>query len=205
MSAIATTMPTAPPAAPAWIPSSLYRMTVEEYEAMVASGAFKGRNRCYLVNGLLVARRPQYPPHAVADTLCGDELNRIITTGWHVRPGHPIRLPAQASEPEPDQCVVRGVIRDYPAGHPGPGDIALVVEVADSILADDRERGSRVYGPAGLPVYWIVNLIDRQVEIYTDPGPGGYASRQDYRAGDAVPVVIDGRPLGPIAVDDLLP
>jgi Uma2 family endonuclease len=205
MSAIATTMPTAPPAAPAWIPSPLYRMTVEEYEAMVASGAFKGRKRLHLINGLLVERMTQNPPHVIAVNLCRDELDRVKPPGWHVRSAQPIRLPGQASEPEPDHCVVRGVNRDYLGGHPGPTDIALVVEVADSSLADDRELGARVYGPAGLPVYWIVNVVDRQVEVYTDPGPGGYASRRDCRASDAIPVVIDGQPLGQIAVDDILP
>ena len=62
------------------------------------------------------------------------------------------------------------------------------------------------YGRAGIPVYWIVNLRDSQVEVYTDPDPaGGYRSRVDYRPGDDVPVVIDGQVVGRIAVTDLLP
>jgi Uma2 family endonuclease len=204
MSTIPTSMPAAP-APPAWIPSPLYRMTVEEYEAMVASGAFKGRRRLHLINGLLVEKMTHNPPHAIAFMLCGDELDRIKPPGWHVRPALPIRLPGQASEPEPDHCVVRGAPRDYLGGHPGPGDIALVAEVADSSLADDRQYAAQLYGPAGIPACWIVNLIDRQVEVYTDPGPAGYASRVDYRPGQAVPVAIGGRPVGQVAVDDLLP
>jgi Uma2 family endonuclease len=204
MSAIASTMPTAVPAVPAWIPSPLYRMTVEEYEAMVASGAFKGRQRFHLIDGFLVAKMTQNPPHTIADDLCGQELARALP-GWYIRPAKPIRLPGQRTMNEPDRCVVRGPARQYLGQHPGPADIALVIEVADSSLADDRELGAQVYGPAGLPVYWIVNLVDRQVEVYTDPGPGGYASRRDYCAGDAIPVVIDGQPLGQIAVDDILP
>ncbi len=62
-----------------------------------------------------------------------------------------------------------------------------------------------IYGGAGVPVYWIVNLVDRQVEVYTDPVPGGYATRTDFRPGQRVPVVIDGREVGQIAVDDILP
>lgn len=81
----------------------------------------------------------------------------------------------------------------------------MIVEVADSSLAEDRELGARVYGPAGLPVYWLVDLNDRRVEVYTDPGPGGYASRRDHRAGEVIPVVIAGRPVGQVAVDDILP
>jgi Uma2 family endonuclease len=204
MSAIASTMPTTPPSAPAWVPSPLYRMTVEEFEAMIASGALKTRPRLHLVLGLLVEKMTQHPPHVIADDLCGQELARVLP-GWYIRAAKPIRLPTQASEPEPDRCVVRGTTRRYLGQHPGPADIVLVAEVADSSLADDREMGARVYGPAGLPVYWIINVVDRQVEVYTDPGPSGYATRRDHRPGDVIPVVIDGQPMGGIAVDDILP
>ena len=113
MSTVAATLPTTPSAEPAWIPSPLYRMTLEEYEAMVASGAFKGRNRCHLINGFLVEKMTQDPPHTIADILCGDELDRVIPSGWHVRPAKPVRLPGQATMNEPDRCVVRGSARDY--------------------------------------------------------------------------------------------
>ena len=160
-----------------WIPSPLYRMSVEQYEAMVASGAFSKKDRFHLINGYLVAKRHQNPRHAVADELCGAELARIIPAHRYVNPAaKPVRLPGQASEPEPDRCVVRGTIRDYEDRHPGPDDIALVVEVADSSLAEDRQMASLVYGPSGIPVYWIVNLVQRQVEVYTDPKPEGYRS-----------------------------
>ncbi len=205
MSTVAATLPTTPSAEPAWIPSPLYRMTLEEYEAMVASGAFKGRNRCHLINGFLVEKMTQDPPHTIADILCGDELDRVIPSGWHVRPAKPVRLPGQATMNEPDRCVVRGSARDYLGRDPGPGDIALIVEVADSSLAADRELGTKVYGPAGIPLYWIINLVDRQVEVYTGPGAGGYQSRAVFTPGQVVPVAIGGQQLGAIAVVDVLP
>jgi Uma2 family endonuclease len=204
MSTIETTGPITGSMDPMWVPSPLYRMTVEEYETMVASGAFKGRRRFHLINGLMVEKMTQNPPHTMADELCGRELLRIMPPRWHLRTSKPIRLPAQGSKPEPDRCIVRGDLRDY-RQDPGPGDIALVVEVSDSTLADDRYYVSRLYGPAGIPVCWIVNLVDRQVEVYTDPGPAGYATRADFRPGQSVPVVIDGQPVGQIAVDDMLP
>jgi Uma2 family endonuclease len=204
MSTVASTMPTALPTEPAWIPSSLYRMTVEEYEAMVASGAFKGRNRFQLMSGLLVARMTQNPPHTIVDDICGQELARVLP-GWYIRAAKPVPLPGQATMNEPDRCVVRGSARNYLGQHPGPADIVMIAEVADSSLADDRELGARVYGPAGIPVYWIINLVHRQVEVYTGPGPGGYQSCAVFSPGQAVPVVIDGQPMGEIAVDDVLP
>ncbi len=63
----------------------------------------------------------------------------------------------------------------------------------------------KIYGPGGIPVYWIVNLVDRQVEVYAGPHSGGYATRADYRSGQQVPVVLDGVIVDQIAVDDLLP
>jgi hypothetical protein len=65
--------------------------------------------------------------------------------------------------------------------------------------------GAAVYGPAGVPVYWIINLVHRQVEVYTNPGPEGYRSSAIFTEGQSVPVVIDGQPLGQIAVADVLP
>ena len=62
-----------------------------------------------------------------------------------------------------------------------------------------------VYGRGGIPVYWILNLIDRQVEVYSGPQPDGYAMRTVYRSGQHVPVVLDGTIVGHIAVDDVLP
>jgi Uma2 family endonuclease len=207
MSTIASSEPLAVPVAPedpGWVPSPLYRMSLEKYEAMVASGVFTKRDRFHLINGYLVEKMTQNPPHTIADDLCGQELARVLP-GWYIRAAKPIRLPGQASEPEHDRCVVRGATRNYLGQHPGPSDIVLLVEVSDTSLATDREYGSRLYGPAGIPVYWIVNLVDRQVEVYTDPGPNGYATRTDYRPGQRVPVVIGGQPVGQVAVDDILP
>ena len=203
MSTLTSTTPP-PPAAPAWIPSPLYRMTVEEYEALVASGAFRRRKRFHLINGLLVEKMTQNPPHSIADELCGRELLRIMTPGWHLRTTKPIRLIGQDSKPEPDRCIVRGEIRDYPQD-PGPGDIALIAEISDSSLADDRKLATEVYGPAGIPVCWIVDVVARQVEVYSRPGPAGYGAHEVLMPGHVLAVVIDGVEVGEIAVDDILP
>jgi Uma2 family endonuclease len=84
-------------------------------------------------------------------------------------------------------------------------DCVLVVEVADSSLPNDRGRKQLIYARARIPIYWIINLIDRQVEVYTTPLPDGYQSRQDYTPGQDVPVVINGNEVGRIPVTELLP
>jgi Uma2 family endonuclease len=198
-----TTQSTGPPPSVEWLPSQLYRLTVEQYELLVRSGVFKSRDRFHLINGLLVRKMVKNPPHSIACGLADDELVKVFGPGWHARLSEPVRIPPK-SEPEPDVMMVRGQRRDYLAAHPGPADLAMVVEVADSSLADDRKM-ALVYGPAGIPVYWIVNLVDRQVEVYAGPHAGGYAPPVIYQPGSAVPVVIDGVTVGTIAVDDLLP
>ena len=168
-------------------------------------GRLSKSDRFHLINGYLVAKMTQNPPHGSRMSCAARSWPGSSPRLVPYPAAKPIRLPGRDSEPEPDRCVVRGTIRDYEERHPGPDDIALVVEVADSSLAEDREMATEVYGPAGIPVYWIVNLVHRQVEVYTDPGPEGYRSRAVFAEGQSVPVVIDGQQLGRIAVADILP
>ncbi len=206
MSTIAPTQPrTEAPPSPDWAPGPLYRLTVDQYEAMVESGVFAARDKVQLINGHLVAKKTQNTPHVTADLLCGAALDRIVVpVGWHVRPGAPVRLPGQSSEPGPDRSVARGSVRDYLGRHPGASDLALVVEVSESSLGDDRVMAG-IYGDAGIPIYWIVNLIERQVEVYSNPGPTGYATLEVLARGHVLSLVLDGVEVGQIAVDDILP
>jgi Uma2 family endonuclease len=190
-----------------WLPSpeSLYRMSVEKYEAMVASGAFTKQDRFELINGFLVSKMTQYPPHSAAcDGTCL-ALQALLPVGWYVRNDRPLRIPSRSSEPEPDVTVVRGSWRDYEARHPEPADVVLLVEVADSSLRDDRTVMARIYGGGGVPVYWIVNLVDRQVEVHQGPSAQGYGRIEVFAEGASVPVVIEGVEVGRIAVGDILP
>ena len=145
----------------------------------------------------------QHDPHATADELCGRALDKAIPAGWHVRSAKPVRLPPN-SKPEPDRSVVRGTIRDYSTRSPGPEDIGLILEVSVTSLAQDR-RQAGVYAVSGIPYYWIVNVIDRKVEVYFDATPSGCKFRAEYAVGEQVPLVIDGIELGDIAVNDLMP
>jgi Uma2 family endonuclease len=203
MSTITPTQSVVSAAISEWVPSPLYRMTLEKYEAMVESGAFSDHDRFHLINGFLVEKMTQHDPHATADELCGRALDKAIPPGWHVRSAKPVRLPPN-SKPEPDRSVVRGAIRDYSERSPGPEDIGLILEVSVSSLAQDRQQAG-IYAASGIPYYWIVNVVERKVEVYFDPTPNGYRVRADYSAGEMVPLVIGGIRLGDIPVDDLLP
>jgi Uma2 family endonuclease len=203
MSTITPTQSMESPNLSDWIPSPLFRMTLERYEEMVESGAFTEHDRVHLINGFLVAKMTQGDPHCVSDDLCRNAITGVLPRGWFVRSDKPVRLPPNG-KPEPDHAVARGEIRDYTDHSPGPADIALIVEVALSSVAEDRIQAN-VYAAAGIPVYWIVNLVERQIEVYSGPSTAGYSSRVDFLEGQNVPVVIEGVEVGQIVVADVLP
>jgi Uma2 family endonuclease len=198
MSAIAPSqfIPPPPLASPA-----VYRMTIDEFERIADS---LDNDHVELLDGYIVGRDDLKPPHALATDQLRRQLDRLVPEGWFVREEKPVRIP-DYDEPVPDVAVAKGTPRDYVNHHPGPADIALLVEVSKSTLDRDQGRKQLIYGCAGIPVYWIVNLVDRRVEVYTVPSAAGYASRADFGAGQDVPVVIGGAQAGQIAVDSNLP
>jgi L-ascorbate metabolism protein UlaG (beta-lactamase superfamily) len=184
------------------------RFTVDEYHQMIQIGVLGEDDDVELLEGWIVPKMARTPTHdGVVSMVMMDALTPRLARGWFCRGQSAITT--ADSEPEPDVAVVRGAPRDYLAHHPGPADMALVIEVADSSLSRDRSHKAWIYATAAVPVYWIINLVDDQVEVYSDPtGPvaaAGYRSHQDYRAGDSVPFTVDGRELGPIPVRELLP
>ena len=182
-----------------------YRMSIEQYEAMVASGVFTSEDRFELIEGLLVAKMTKSPPHSVATLRAHRHIDRLLTgKGWHARIEQPIRIPSRSSEPEPDVAVARGDIDDYASKHPDAQDVALVVEVSDTTLQKDR-RLATTYAAARIPTYWIINIADRQLEVFSSPRRKAYVIHQTLLETEFVDVIIAGRILGRIAVADLLP
>jgi Uma2 family endonuclease len=159
---------------------STHRLTRVEYESLVDRGVLTHDDRVELLGGCLVFREPEGSRHAAACLRARIALERAFGRGYHIRPQHPIALD-DLSEPEPDIAVVRGRIEDYIDAH--PTSPVLVVEVADSSLALDRERKARLYATAAILDYWIVNLVDGALEVYRDPvraagGATRYATRR---------------------------
>ncbi len=152
---------------------------------------------------LIACRRSKKPSHIWAVMRIVEAMPSLLPPGWTWRKEDPVRIPA-FDEPEPDVAVLRGSAEDYRDRIPDASDVALLVEVAETTLARDRGEKFAAYARGGIAVYWIVNLVDRQVELYTGPGLDGYTSRVDFTAGEHVPVVIDGVEVGRIAVSDML-
>jgi Uma2 family endonuclease len=201
---MSTATRTIPPTSPA--PADLYRFSVDQYDRMVRDGTLGEDDPVELLDGMVVRKMPRGPRHVAATKACLRLLRGLLKAGWHAAKEDPVRFP-DFDEPEPDVAAIRGEEAAYADHHPGPADIALVVEVADATLIRDRTVKLRTYATAGIPTYWIVNLKDDQVEVYSDPDrdAGAYRSRVDYRPGQDIPVIIDGREVGRIAVAELLP
>jgi Uma2 family endonuclease len=186
---------------------SLKRFTVAEYHAMIDAGVFAEDENFELLEGLIVHKMTKHPPHWIATELLRQELDALRIQGFFIHSQNPVTT--SDSEPEPDLALVRGQPRDYLAGNPDPLHAPLVIEVAESSLSQDRRWKKRIYARAGIPVYWIVNLIDRQIELYTQPS--GVAEQPDYAtcqiipADGELPVMIDGREVGRLAAKDILP
>lgn len=183
------------------------RFSVVEYHRLIQGGYLTEDDNLELIEGYLVHKMARNPPHDYSLTRLSKSLNRLVPSTVDVRVQCAITL--SESEPEPDVALVRGPDRAYISRHPGNADILQTIEVSDSSLDSDRADKCRIYARAGIPYYWIVNLVDRQIEVYSQPsGPTpapSYAHRQDYRSGDSVPLVLDGAVVGTIAVDDALP
>jgi Uma2 family endonuclease len=184
----------------------LFRFSVEQYHAMIRAGILTPDDSVELLEGLLVVKMPKNPAHVLVKRLLRRALEAVVGRNFFVDQEDPVTV--KDSEPEPDVCVFRGEPRDYQDRHPGPGDTVLVAEVADTSLRRDRGRKKRIYAKASMPVYWIVNLVDQRIEVYTDPtGPAkepDYRKHHDYGPNDAVPVVIDGKEVVRLKVSDLL-
>lgn len=207
MAAIAT-QPTLLPPDNMGVPIELiWRLSVEQYHAMIQAGILTEDDPVELLEGWLVTKMPKHPKHSAVTQLIQAALTRALLAGWHVRGQEPVTT--EDSEPEPDVVVARGDLRQYLERHPGPQDVALIVEVADSSLQRDRMLKKRLYAAAGIPAYWVVNLPELRIEAYSDPsGPGEqptYRHQQNYGTLDAVPVVLDGIEVARIAVRELLP
>jgi Uma2 family endonuclease len=183
------------------------KFTLAQYHKMIEMGWFLDGEPYELLEGHLVHKMPRGTPHDAALQAVTKRFFRMSPAGWDVRGQSAITLTGD-SEPEPDLALVRGDENTYRDHHPGPGDIGLLVEISDSSRLIDRHDKGRIYARAGIPVYWVVNVVDKVVEVYTQPsGPTAdpaYAHRQDYPVGAAVPVVLDGNPVGTVAVADVM-
>jgi Uma2 family endonuclease len=182
------------------------RWTRREYDRRIELGVLHEDEPIELLAGRLVVREPPRTPHAMATQLVAEALRSAFGTGWSIRVQLPIALDDE-SEPEPDVAVVQGSPRDYPLEHPSTP--VLVVEVAHDSLRADRILKARLYARAAIGDYWIVNLVERVLEVYrapTRPSPGRPAAYADVRRMTALESIAPlAAAAARVVVADLLP
>lgn len=181
------------------------RLSVREYHDIIKAGILTDGEPIELLEGYMVQKMARGTSHdSIMDSLDG-RWPGIVPEEWFVRSQRAITL--ADSEPEPDYAIVRGPRSRYRTSHPAPSDIGLLVEISASSLLIDTSDKARIYAAAGVPVYWVVNIPDRKVEVFSEPesATGRFRSRVEFLVGDSVPVILDGTAVGSIAVADILP
>jgi Uma2 family endonuclease len=191
----------------AYPPMPICRISVEMYERMIRAGIIGEDDPIELLDGWMIQKTTKNPPHSAASIAVIHVLTRAVPQGWCVAPEQPIRL--ATSMPEPDTMVVRGGAHSYVERLPHAEDVALVVEISDTSLQHDQGLKKSIYAQAGIPCYWLVNLIDRRIEEYTEPAASGenadYRQRRDYAPDAEIAFLLDGRQIVNVPVRDLLP
>jgi Uma2 family endonuclease len=200
---------TPPPAVAAPVPGltrAPYHFTVAQYQRMIAADVLTADDKVELLEGLVVQKMSRNPPHDAAISILDEYLRAFLPPGWCLRTQ--LGLALTDSQPEPDFLFARGRCRDFIPRHPTAADAYLVIEVADSSRLYDRRDKARLYARAAIPVYWIVNLVDRRVEVLTDPsGPTAvpaYATAAAFAPGADVPLLLPGSPPAVVPAAELL-
>ena len=161
----------------------IHRFTVEEYYRLADARALAPGARVELLEGQIVDMLPIGPFHASIGSRLHAIFSRAGGERWHVRSQYPVRL-NDGSEPQPDLALVKPRTDHYSERHPTPEDVFLLVEVADSSVLSDQVDKLPAYAKAGISEYWIVNLVERTVEVYRTPLPGGSYASVERRRGD---------------------
>jgi Uma2 family endonuclease len=180
--------------------------TLAEFERLAESGFFDPDEKLELLEGDIVEKMTQREPHVKSLLLSQEALRQVFGVGYIIRIQAPLRM-GQRSRPGPDLAVTEGLLRDMVET---PSTAVLIVEISDSTLTGDRGLKASIYAANQIQDYWIVNLVDRVLEVHRTPGempsqPVGYGYRSIERFGPGQTVSPLAAPNSTVAVDDLLP
>lgn len=185
------------------------RITVDEYHRIIESGALGEEPRVELLEGVIVRKMAKNPPHNLACDLIQYLLMRLLPPGCFVSMGTSMTIEERQGEPEPDAMILRGEMRDYSGRRRTPADASLVVEVSDTTYKVDRSVKWSLYAASGVPVYWIVDVSRKRLEIHSEPTGQGetaaYAKVSILGPDDEVPLVLDGREIGRFLLREIMP
>jgi len=179
--------------------------TVDQYHRAIEHGILLPEDGCELLSGWIVERPMSTPREAYSISALMNWLGRHLSDDWRVGGRYPITMPE--SEPEPDIVVFTGEQGQYWNRHPNPSDVVLVVEVCESTWEMDFGEKLRLFATHGIEQYWIVNIPEHRVEVYTDPQSGKnprYQRRIEYATGTDIPLTLAGQIVGTPPVSEFL-
>jgi Uma2 family endonuclease len=177
-------------------------ITIEQFERMIVEGSLPSNLQIELIKGELREMPPIGPDHAGSVASLHFMLQEKLGRSAYVWSQLPIQLPGQTSRPQPDVSVLRWQDDLYRGRLPGPEDVLLVIEVADTSLEYDRRTKAALYAEAGIPEYWLLDLRDKNVEIYSQPTTEGYTERRIALRGEKLSLAIGIQ--GTLEVDAIL-
>ena len=202
---IMTLLAPQPSLVPALPPVPVRRFSVEEYHRMIEDGFFAEDEAVELLEGWIIPKMARDARHDATIELADETLSGLLPSGWRVRVQ--CAVTTGDSEPEPDLALVKGSPRSRAKQHPGAAEVPLLIEVAESSLSLDRRLKGRAYARARFVEYWIINLVDNQVEVHTEPVSEAeepfYRSRRVFGRGESIAFLVDGTNCV-VAVNDLL-
>jgi Uma2 family endonuclease len=184
----------------------MHRFSVDEYHRMIEAGVLGPNQKFELLDGVVVEKMGQNPSHSSTFRKLLRLLDKTLPEEFVTRPQLPITL--ATSETEPDIAIVLGPDERYDLRHPMPADVSLIIEVADESLSRDRRDKVPIYAAARIPEYWIVNLVDAVVEVYTDPRgrrAPKYNRLVSFLKSQMVPLSLHGKKIANLSFRDILP
>ena len=163
------------------------RFTVDEYYQMAEVGILEYGDRVELINGEIIKMSPINSPHGGHVNRLNSLFNNLLGTNVIVSVQNPLHI-GEYSEPEPDIMLLKPRDDFYTQQHPEPEDVLLLIEVSDSTLVLDRKIKLPLYAQAGVVETWLVNLVNKQVEVYTNPVGGKYQQKQVFKREEQLPL-----------------
>lgn len=163
-------------------------ISVKTYDLMVKHGILTENDNVELLNGEIIAKMPKGTKHTSVTRFITKFFYRTFGDNVVIQVQDPILLD-DLSEPEPDIILAKFDEKEYAERHPTPEDILLIVEVSDSTLYFDRNEKGEAYSRAGIQQYLIVNVENKTIEDYRQPGKDGFQSKQTYKIGEKVTLI----------------
>jgi Putative restriction endonuclease len=194
--------------------TSRHRITVAEYHHMNNARVFGQSPQIELLDGVIVDKMTQNPPHFIATDMIDDLLHHIFprgsASGYCISMGGPITIEDRDGEPQPDAMIIRGSIRDGIGRRRTPADVALLIEVSDSSYDVDRFRKWITYAAVRIPIYWIVDLNHDRLEVHTEPTGQGESAIYTHsviyeKLDENVSLILDGHEITKFPLIEILP